>query len=307
VTVTRARQRRHRWWAAGAAVVLAGATSAVASASGSPGTPAQVTAVVAASTSITRVNSTVGAELASAPYDVADRIYKIPAICDTATTCLYGDVTGSSTIVLFGNSHARMWLPSIIPIATSDGDRILLLGKNECPVVSLNLNPTTYPDCNAVIAASIAVIKHVKPLVAILADRTVEPGYSAGAWEAGMKKTIAAISPTVGHVVVVGDIEQFNFQPDVCLSLHPNLVQKDCSIANPNPRVVSLSSAEKAAAKADNATYLNPIPWLCTTKRCSPIIGTDVVYWDNDHVSVTYAQYLSQVMGDALQPDLTAR
>lgn len=290
------------------AAVALGASLAVlggASATTTPGTPAQVAALVKASVSITTVSPTVAAELPRASVDIADVAYKIPALCTTATACVYGDTSSANTIVLFGNSHARMWLSAIIPIATADDYKLVLLGKNSCPVVTMNLNPTTYPECNTVIPESIAVIDALKPAVTILADRTIEPGYTGTQWENGMLATLKNVTKVSGKVAIIGDIQEFNFNPLTCVTVHSSKVKTDCQIANPNPKERSLASYEKAAAEKEKAAYINPVPWLCTT-RCAPIIGSFVAYWDSDHVSNTYASYLSTVMGDALAPIIKA-
>lgn len=276
-----------------------------ASATTTPGTPSQVAALVKASTSITKVSSTVAAELPGASRDVADYIYKIPTLCTTATACVYGDTSSTKTIVLFGNSHARMWLSAVLPIATTDGYKVVLLGKDSCPVVSMNLSPTTYPQCDSVISASIRVIDTLKPAVTLLADRTIEPGYSGTKWEDGMIATLKNVTKVSGQTAIIGDIQQFNFDPLTCITVHPDKVKTECQIANPNPKERSLAPYEAAAAAKEKVAYINPVPWLCTT-RCAPIIGSFVAYWDSDHVSNTYASYLSTEMGDALAPIIKA-
>jgi hypothetical protein len=50
--------------------------------------------------------------------------------------------------------------------------------------------------------------------------------------------------------------------------------------------------------------YVNPQPWLCTSKKCSPVIGSYVAYWDSFHITVPYAAYLTGVLGTALTSTL---
>jgi hypothetical protein len=71
-----------------------------------PDTAKQVAALVAASVHLTKADAAVIAALPGAPSDFADRVYKIPTLCTTATACVYGDTTATNIIVLFGNSHA---------------------------------------------------------------------------------------------------------------------------------------------------------------------------------------------------------
>ena len=94
----------------------------------------------------------------------------------------------------------------------------------------------------------------------------------------------------------------FNTPPPECLASYPTSVQT-CSAPNPNPAQQWHEGAEKAAAKAEKVLYVSPMPWLCTT-TCSPVIGNYVAYYDQYHLTCTYAAYLSGVLEAALKPIL---
>jgi hypothetical protein len=61
---------------------------------------------------------------------------------------------------------------------------------------------------------------------------------------------------------------------------------------------VALNKAEKRAAKAVGAKYVNVVPWFCTSV-CSQVIGNDEVYWQN-HVTVGYSLFLEGVLQKAI-------
>jgi hypothetical protein len=73
---------------------------------------------------------------------------------------------------------------------------------------------------------------------------------------------------------------------------------------NPNTAVPGHQTAEQAAAQAEKVPYVNPTPWLCTSDKCSPVIGKFIAYWNSFHVSVPYARYLTGVLGSALEGTL---
>ena len=289
-----------------ALTATSGSLSAFATSSPTPGTAAQVAALVAGSVSIVSADATVLSELPAAKLDIADIVYSIPATCNTATTCVYGKTTSTKTIVLYGNSHARMWLPSIIPAAITNNLKIVLLGLNGCPVVDINLTGSNYAGCNQNRTQVFAVINALHPKAVLLADRTVGSLFTVKQWQAGMSATIHAIKPSGAHVVIIGDIQQFNASPPECLAAYPTNVQAKCSIPNPNPKLKGLEPAELAAAIAAKDLYVNPVHWLCTATKCSPVIGDFIAYWGADHVSVTYARYLSKVMGLTLHKTMTS-
>lgn len=100
-----------------AALLTAGGT---ASASGglssiTPGTPTQVAGLVAAAPAITSIPKDVVPSVADSLNDDVFRYYPALNRCSTsavATTtlpkCVFGDTSGTTTIVLWGDSHAYM-------------------------------------------------------------------------------------------------------------------------------------------------------------------------------------------------------
>ncbi|HTH05936.1 MAG TPA: acyltransferase family protein, partial [Ilumatobacteraceae bacterium] len=48
-------------------------------------------------------------------------------------SCIYGDANGSTTIVLFGDSHAAQWMPALHKVASENGWRLIIHAKKACP------------------------------------------------------------------------------------------------------------------------------------------------------------------------------
>jgi hypothetical protein len=105
-----------------------------------PGKPSQVAALVAHSTTIERVGAVVAAEIPNATDDTPPRIYPVVFSatgfpCVTATGCVFGDTKSKTTIVLYGDSHALMWLPALVPFAERDHYKVVLLFHQACPAI----------------------------------------------------------------------------------------------------------------------------------------------------------------------------
>jgi hypothetical protein len=293
-----------------AAITLVVAPWASAGTPAAPGTAQQVAALVASSVKINVANAHVLSELAADPTDTAENFYpNLQITCATATACVFGDIQSTKTVVLFGDSHARMWLPSIVPVAIHDKLKIVYLGQDGCPVVSLASSgtyPSTPAECASLRSSIISVINALKPFAVILADRTSNTSFTAAQWQSGFTTTLRAIAPSKAAVVVLGDIQVFSETVPGCIAANPTAVQK-CSMKNPNPKMKGLESAEIAATRIAKDLYVPTTQWLCTTTKCSPVIGNYVAYWNNSHVSATYASYLSTVMGAALHKTFTGR
>ena len=279
-----------------------------------PGTPDQVAQLVAQSTSIKQVPSNLLPPLISAGSDTAVAYYSVTANgCVGETQCVFGRTSSNKTIFLIGDSHAQMWLPSLVPMATHLGYRLVLEWLPNCPAASVSVqNPashTPYQACTWFRATAIANVRSTNPALVLITDRTANVRNSTGGlisdatWEAAERTTILDMKSPRTKVVVIGDITRFNLTLPDCLGVYRTEVQK-CSVRNPNPLVHTHIAAEWSAAQATGVTDFNPQPWLCLSV-CSPIIGHMVAYYDSGHVSATYAVFLSSVWGGELHHLLT--
>ncbi len=262
-----------------------------------PGTASQVKALVASSTSITKLPSHLVPSLPSAPYDTPGHYYPTSANgCSTTSQCVYGDTTSITTVVLYGDSHAQMWLPALAPVATLEKFRLVLVWHSACPYADLT---TAWSVCRGFRSTAISEIQKIHPALVLLAEKVsnvVGPGgttFTNAQWQKGVETTVTALTTTTTRVAVVGDLSQFDSSVPACLDAYATNVQK-CAIFNPNPKYTQHFNAEKMAAAATNAAYVNTQPWLCT-KRCSPVVGAMIVFSDQGHVAATYAEYLSGV------------
>lgn len=275
-----------------------------------PGSAAQVAKLVAAASKIEVLPNNLVPSLFQAGTDDAVAYYPVTEPgCTSKTQCVFGDLHGSHSVVLFGDSHALMWLTAFVPIAVKDKFRLVLLWKASCPAVNVSVwDPianSISKACNSYRVAEEALIRKLDPSLVLLANRNTDitgagnKPISDPAWRAGMESTIAAVKTKSTRVAVVGDIVPFNAVLPDCLAANPKHIQL-CSVTDPNAKVTNHFADELAAAKAEHVPYVNPQRWLCTS-TCSPVIGNMVSYYNNQHVSATYAAYLSGVWATALR------
>jgi hypothetical protein len=278
-------------------------TGAAWATTATPGTAKQVKALVAASVKIDKLSSTLAAELPGASSDNVGQKYDLPNSCGTATSCVFGDTTSSQSVVLYGDSHMRMWLPAIIPIATNDRLKLILIGADGCPIVSIDFKQSEFAGCDALQSGYLATIKAIDPSVLIVSDRTSYSYFTNAQWQKGLEATIDALSAKGRKIAIIGDIQVAAINVIQCLAAYPTKVEH-CSTTNPNTTIPGHEKAEHAVAAATRSLYIDPTPWLCTSNHCSAVIGSFIAYWNSYHVSVAYAQYLSGVMGTALKSTL---
>jgi peptidoglycan/LPS O-acetylase OafA/YrhL len=227
---------------------------------------------------------------------------------DTAVhPCLYGDTTSSRTVVLFGDSHALQWFPAIDNVANEEHDALVVAAKATCPPIDITVfSPDLgrdYTECNEWRAAELQRMSTLRPAVVVLgfsreygiADDHVT--VDGEAWLSGLKQMITTIEQTTGaRVVLMGDDPYPQQNAPDCLSQHLTFTP-DCDIPKHypfyNPEGIP---QEQAVAASTGAGYIDTDPWFCISNTCTVIMGNMLVYRDDNHITATFANWLTPVV-----------
>jgi peptidoglycan/LPS O-acetylase OafA/YrhL len=226
----------------------------------------------------------------------------------TVHSCLYGDTTSSRTVVLFGDSHALQWFPALDALANQQSDALVVMAKATCPPIDITVfSPELgrdYTECDEWRAAELQRMTSLRPAVVILGfsreygiadDHVVVDGQ---AWLSGLAEMITTIEHDTGaHVVLMGDDPYPQQSVPDCLSQHLGDTPT-CSIPRRypfyNPKGIP---QEKALAASTGAGYIDTDPWFCISTTCTVIVGNMLVYRDDNHITATYAHWLTPVIG----------
>jgi peptidoglycan/LPS O-acetylase OafA/YrhL len=233
---------------------------------------------------------------------------------NSVNACNYGDVTAppSKTVVLFGDSHALMWFPAFDNLANQYGWHLIPQAKATCPPINITVYSTDlgewYTGCNQWRAAVVARIQALHPALVVLGfsreygipdDRVVVDG---AAWMQGLSSMMTTLRATGAQVVLMGDVPypMSGLVPD-CLSAH--LTQATlCTMPKQYPYFnPSGVGQEEAVAAAAGAGYVDTEPWFCAGNTCADIVNNLLVYRDNNHITDTYASWLTPVIGADLE------
>jgi hypothetical protein len=222
--------------------------------------------------------------------------------------CTYGDPTGARLLDIFGDGLAGMWLTAIRYAAERTGWRVRIFYLPACPAPDLTFYSvdTDSPNyaCNEFRMAAIAAIRQTRPAMVVVTSSTLQHVtrhllVTSAQWKAGYSKTLSLLKMPGTQLVVMGDIPYLTQEDPVCLVTHESDVQA-CATPLSVAETGVWTSAEKQAAKANGAEYINPAPWICS-KICEPIVGNIRVYDDQYELSATYAKSLSGVVQTALK------
>ena len=240
-------------------------SSVIANASSTPASAAQVKALVGASHTINRLSASLAKKLTSSRYDLPAKMYPIVGPigtdnCVTTTACVFGDLSAKTTIVLFGDSHAYMWLPAMVPAATTLHERLVLVWQPACAVAALApfyyAGSTVNIACPSWRSEMIAAISALKPKLVVIGERTAQvlsvataKAFTSAQWRSALVSTISKLHSTTTKVAVLEDLAFFNdATPQSCVAAYPTKIQAKCSIPTPNPTNPGQQVAEKAAA-----------------------------------------------------------
>ncbi len=235
---------------------------------------------------------------------------------NSVNPCNYGDVTAppSKTVVLFGDSHALMWFPAFDNLADQEGWHLIPQAKATCPPIYIPVySPVLgewYTGCDQWRAAVVARIQALHPALVVLGfsreygipdDRVVVDG---AAWMQGLSSMMTTLRATGAQVVLMGDVPypQSGLVPN-CLSAHladatACTMPKQYPYFNP-----SGVGQEEAAAAAAGAGYIDTQPWFCAGNACAVIVNNILVYRDDNHITATYARWLTPVIGADLEEE----
>jgi hypothetical protein len=225
-----------------------------------------------------------------------------------ADPCVFGDRASDVQVILYGDSHAGMWLPALMPIALSRHWRLEFYGKPACPAPKLTFwnqqEGKPFVECDRFREFVLGRIRAVRPALVVVTSESFSQKLGRGVlvtpaqWQRGLAETLTAIRRSANRVVVLGDTPVLDESAPECLAAHADDVPA-CTTSRAAATARVWNGADSAAARAAGAGYISVLPWLCTS-LCTPVIGNMVVYRNRFHLTATYSRMLTGVLENAL-------
>lgn len=241
------------------------------------------------------------------PITYNDRCHTQQNLTPSTRPCLYGDLKGNKTIVLFGDSHALAWFPAVNELAKKNHWKLLSLTMSACTPADIpawdRISAKVMQNCTLWRKESIAKIVAKKPyailvtgtrgFVTIDANKKILGGVATSSiWEAGMKRTLAKLSTASHNVFMIMDAPLSIYDPKVCLSENSK-----STLACATPLSKALSSnwqvIENTVAKANKVKIIDPSYWICPSSPCPVVIDDMLVDLDAGHMTATFAASLA--------------
>jgi hypothetical protein len=204
-------------------------------------------------------------------------------------------------VVLIGDSQAWAWSTTFDKISAEKGYRFGLTYHAGCKLPDLQFpEDFGYTDahCKQWVKDVVDWVNQQNPSVVISASAH-SSRYNHDQYATGYANRLREIHAQ--KLFVMSDVPTLYQDATSCLPAHPSNALK-CSTPTNNAVKSDDFQATADAAKQGNATFVDVIPFFCTTSTCPAIIGPNfAAYQDLYHPTSTYAEQLAPVLKDALK------
>jgi len=212
----------------------------------------------------------------------------------TSPDCTYGVRGADKKIVLFGDSHAAQWFPTLEKLANEQNFELISLTKSACPgpaVKKVDTGEYKNADCFAWRDYAFKRIASIKPDAVIVSGFQhfeVPSGYSSREswWREGEAKTFKSLKGLADRIIYISDTPHPDRDIPSCIA--SGRLDR-CNGTDPSTPIFS-----------PGYLRINPTPWLCS-RTCPAVIGSTVAYRDASHLSVDMARNLSTQLDTALR------
>ena len=228
--------------------------------------------------------------------------------------CIYGDPGSPTTVVLFGDSHAAQWLPTLTRLAQERDWRLVSITKSGCPVVDATVWITPlkrpYRECDSWRTKALARIAAEYPVVTFVASareyELVIDGHhrplaaTPTVWQEALTRTLLDVLTSSERVVLLGDTPILPSDPAECLAARHRL--DACTTSRADAIDASYAALEQASAGAAGVSEVSLNDLICPWDACPLVFGKTLTYRDEQHLTATFARSLApwfaQAIGD---------
>jgi len=265
---------------------------------------------VAQAVDAARRNADLPWPLTPAVTDLRNDFYAFPAGCaagrdqTSSTVCHLGATGAAKTIAVIGDSHAQMWMPTILRMARRDGWQVV-------PFVKVGCVPTKWLHtkdwgCTVWYQWALGRAAQLHPQVTLIAASWADDPHPTTA--------VHAVSAMIGRAkrfsastIVIGDSPHQHRMPADCL-LSSGATMRTCAAKASLSELQTDASVAASASKHD-VGFIKVTGWFCARASniavlCPLVVNRTISWIDLGHISETYGLELSATFRNAFRREL---
>lgn len=237
----------------------------------------------------------------SSPVVYADGCHLSFVATWPATSCIYGDKSSNTTVMLVGDSHAAQWFPAIEKLATERKWKLVSITKSSCPAVIMKTKRNGAPDKACAtwqieIAKKIAQERPSKIFMSGFTNyqypRVNSSEKYESSWNTGLLNFIALAKLQPSQLIYIEDTPTPQKNSPACISRDPQACDFGWSYGGATASTESLINRI-------GATYISLRKVLCPV-QCSAVFDGKNVYRDSTHISVGTAIRLTDEISSSV-------
>ncbi len=214
----------------------------------------------------------------------------------TSSICKLGDPSSNRIVAVFGDSHAGMWVPALLPIAKAQHFAVVVLDKPGCYVNRTHLNLAGWP-CASWYRWAVQQDRKLHP-AATLVDFKLTGGYL----EDHPSMTIADLRSVLSMVrngVWLEDAPGQTQKTATCITA-AGATQRSCS-----SRVTTgyAGLVEDIGTMLSQSHHLSipTLQWFCDDGICPSVINHTLTTHDGDHLTMEYSADLAPLLAPEMR------
>jgi peptidoglycan/LPS O-acetylase OafA/YrhL len=213
----------------------------------------------------------------------------------SSAICRLGNASSAKSLIVFGDSHAEMWMPAILKMAQEDGFVVIPLLRSGC-------TPGTWTqrggECRKWYTWALGTAKALHPTATLITGNyaSYSPAQQVSDKAAidMLTSTATTIHQISADVVVLGDPPGQTQQPVDCL-LAPTATMERCTNYVSAEKLILNNSNVAALSSIPHVGFIDTTGWFCDRRsQCPMVVGHTIVYMDTGHITSTYAEDLTE-------------
>jgi peptidoglycan/LPS O-acetylase OafA/YrhL len=206
--------------------------------------------------------------------------------------CYFGNLRSDTTVALLGDSHANMWFPAILDFVEKHDWKLEVDVTAGCAGVLYHDSG----ECETHRELVFDRLARERPDFVVLVEYgrlSLDRGVTAEGWQDALGATIRRVPDS--RWIIFGESPrpgEGRDAADECVAKHLGHV-RTCEQSPQDPLFNHWVQMGRSVARSTGSGFVDLTPVMCTETRCPVIDGNILVFGDENHVTDTFARYVS--------------